>query len=275
VKKPSLTIGPVRVDAVTSDEALDVVEELVKAGKGGAVFTPNVDHIMIAHEDERMREAYARVDLSLADGVPVLWAGRLLGSPLPEKVSGSDFTPALLARAAERGWRVYFLGGAPGVAALARDRLLERLPNLQIVGVDAPRFDPHEPREKQAAIRDRVREAKPDIVLVAFGAPKQEIWIDWMRDELRPAVFFGVGASFDFIAGTIPRAPQWMSRSGLEWVYRLSREPRRLWRRYIVRDTQFLGVLVRALRDRERAPRQAGGPAGLSASARERGQERP
>jgi N-acetylglucosaminyldiphosphoundecaprenol N-acetyl-beta-D-mannosaminyltransferase len=272
VKRPSLTIGPVRVDAVTSDEALDVVEQLVRAGEGGAVFTPNVDHIMIAHEDERMRAAYARVDLSLADGVPVLWAGRMLGSPLPEKVSGSDFTPSVLARAAQRGWRVYFLGGPPGVAEIARDRLLERLPNLQVVGIDAPRFDPREPREKQAEIRDRVRAAKPDIVLVAFGAPKQEIWIDWMRDDLRPAVLFGIGASLDFIAGRIPRAPQWMSRAGLEWVYRLSREPRRLWRRYIVRDTQFLGVLARALRDRERARRQPAGAAGLS--PRERGQER-
>jgi N-acetylglucosaminyldiphosphoundecaprenol N-acetyl-beta-D-mannosaminyltransferase len=253
-----LVLGPVRVDAVTCAEALDAVEALVRAGKGGAVFTPNVDHVMIAHEDAQMRDAYARVDLSLADGMPLLWASRMLGAGLPEKVSGSDFTPLLLERAAERAWRVYFVGGAPGVAARARDLLVERLPGLNVVGVDAPRFAVTDTRESQASLVATVRAAKPDIVLVAFGAPKQEVWIDLVRDELRPAVLLGVGASLDFIAGTVSRAPRWVSHSGLEWLYRLSREPRRMWRRYLVRDPKFLLVLGRALRERARgaSPRQ-------------------
>jgi N-acetylglucosaminyldiphosphoundecaprenol N-acetyl-beta-D-mannosaminyltransferase len=242
----------VRIDAVTFEGALDAVESMVAAGRGGAVFTPNVDHVMIAHEDARMRDAYSRVDLSLPDGMPLLWASRLLGQPLPEKVSGSDFTPRLLERAAARGWRVYFLGGAPGVAATARDRLVEQLPSLQVVGVDAPRFQVTDSRESQRELVAAIRATRPDIVLVAFGAPKQEVWIDLARDELRPAVLLGIGASLDFIAGTVPRAPRWMSSNGLEWLFRLWREPGRMWRRYLVRDSRFVLVLGRALVSRGR-----------------------
>ena len=179
--------------------------------------------------------------------MPLLWAARLLGKPLPEKVSGSDFVPPLLERAAERGWRVYLIGGAPGVAALARDKLLERMPSLQVVGVDAPRIEPGDAPELRDPIVERIRAASPDIVLVALGAPKQEIWIDEVRDTLRPAVLLGVGASLDFVAGTAVRAPRWMSNAGLEWLFRLNSEPRRLLRRYLVRDPKFLFILGRAL----------------------------
>jgi N-acetylglucosaminyldiphosphoundecaprenol N-acetyl-beta-D-mannosaminyltransferase len=256
-------LGPIRIDAVDFDEALAAVESLIASREGGAVFTPNVDHVMIAHEDERMREAYARVDLSVPDGMPLVWASRLLRAPLPERVAGSDLVPALIARAADRGWRVYFLGGAPGAAAAAAEILVGQLPGLQIVGVDAPRYDPKAPRESQADVVARVRAASPDLVFVAFGAPKQEIWIHRFRDDLRPAVMLGVGASLDFLAGKVPRAPRWMAESGLEWLYRLSREPKRLWHRYLVRDPKFLMVVGRALRDRAmgrigRTPRTPG-----------------
>jgi N-acetylglucosaminyldiphosphoundecaprenol N-acetyl-beta-D-mannosaminyltransferase len=245
-----LHIGSLRIDSVTREEALASVEALVRGGEGGAVFTPNVDHVVLAEEDARLRDAYARVNLSLADGMPLVWASRVLGHPVPEKVSGSDFVPSLLERAADRGWRVYFLGGAPGVAALARDKLRERLPRLQVVGVDAPRIDVDDPAEALATQLVPIRAARPQLVLVALGAPKQEIWIDRVRDELRPAVLLGVGASLDFVAGTIPRAPSWMSQLGLEWFFRLTREPRRLWRRYLLRDPKFVLIVGRNLRDR-------------------------
>jgi N-acetylglucosaminyldiphosphoundecaprenol N-acetyl-beta-D-mannosaminyltransferase len=249
-----IPIGALTVDSVTRAGAVDAIEMLVQRGEGGAVFTPNVDHVVLADEDARMRGAYARVNLSLADGMPLVWTLRLLGHAVPEKVSGSDLILPLLARAAERGWRVYFLGGAPGVAALARDKLRESLPRLQIVGIDAPRIDVDEAPEMQAALLDRIRALAPDLVFVALGAPKQEIWIDLVRDQLRPAVLFGVGASLDFVAGTIPRAPTWMSQSGLEWLFRLVREPGRLWRRYLLRDPKFVLIVGRGLRDRA-APR--------------------
>jgi len=235
------------VDAVTQHGALDVFDELVTRGEGGAVFTPNVDHIVIAEDNPRFRDVYSRASLSIADGVPVLWAARLLGKPLPEKVSGSDFVPLLLEHAAKRGWRVYFLGGAPGVAALARDKLRDRLPRLEVVGVEAPRIEPGGPADARNDLIERIRAASPHIILVALGAPKQEFWIDEVRDALRPAVLMGVGASLDFVAGTVRRAPAWMSNVGLEWLFRLSREPRRLWKRYLVRDPRFITILGRAL----------------------------
>jgi N-acetylglucosaminyldiphosphoundecaprenol N-acetyl-beta-D-mannosaminyltransferase len=247
----SFVLGPVRIDSVTRDEALEAFEALVSGRRGGAVFTPNVDHVVIAHEDVRLRAAYARVDLSIADGMPIVWASRLLGTPIPERVAGSDFAPLLLGRAARRGWRVYFLGGAPGVAERAREKVHEQLPDLQVVGIDSPRFDPAQPWERQASVVEQVRAATPDVVLVAFGAPKQEAWIDRARDELPSVVFMGVGATLDFLAGDVPRAPLWMARSGLEWLYRLSHEPRRLWHRYLVRDPRFLMVVARAMRGKD------------------------
>jgi N-acetylglucosaminyldiphosphoundecaprenol N-acetyl-beta-D-mannosaminyltransferase len=242
-----LRIGTLPVDAVTRHEALDFIDRLVASGEGGTVFTPNVDHVVMADENARFRDVYSRASLSLADGMPLLWASRLLGKRLPEKVSGSDFVPLLLERAAERQWRVYFLGGAPGVAALAREKLRDQLPRLEVVGVDAPRIEPGGPAGERDRLVERIRETRPHIVLVALGAPKQELWIDEVRDALRPAVLLGVGASLDFVAGVVPRAPRWMSNAGLEWLFRLRREPRRLWRRYLVRDPKFIVILGRSL----------------------------
>jgi N-acetylglucosaminyldiphosphoundecaprenol N-acetyl-beta-D-mannosaminyltransferase len=252
-----LRLGALGVDPVTLLGAVDAIEDLVRTGRGGAVYTPNVDHVVLADEDDRMRAAYARVSLSLADGMPLVWASHLLGAPVPEKVSGSDLVLPLLERAAERRWRVYFLGGAPGVAALARERLLETLPALNVAGVDAPVVDLDAGPEARAAVLDRIAAARPHVVLVALGAPKQEIWIDRSRDALVPAVLLGVGASLDFVAGTIPRAPKWVSRAGLEWLYRLGREPRRLWRRYLLRDPKFLVILARELTSRAATRRRA------------------
>jgi N-acetylglucosaminyldiphosphoundecaprenol N-acetyl-beta-D-mannosaminyltransferase len=244
---PRLLVGKVPVDRVTRGEALAIVADLVSRGEGGAVFTPNVDHVVLADENPRMRAAYARASLSLADGMPLLWVSRLSGDPLPEKISGSDFTPLVLEQAAERGWGVYFLGGAPGVAALARDKLKQSLPRLQVVGVEAPRIDPDSPPQAYAEIVARIRASGASLVFVALGAPKQELWIDSVREASRPAVFLAVGASLDFVAGTVARAPQWMSSVGLEWAFRLAKEPRRLWKRYLVRDPKFLLIVARSL----------------------------
>jgi N-acetylglucosaminyldiphosphoundecaprenol N-acetyl-beta-D-mannosaminyltransferase len=250
VRVRRLTFGPVPIDAVTMGDALDEVERMVASGEGGAVFTPNVDHIVIASENPRMRAAYARASLSIVDGTPVVWASRLFDPSLPERVAGSDFVPRVLERAADRGWRVYFLGGAPGVSRLAREKLLVTMPKLQVVGLDEGRIHVDDPPEARERVMAPIRAARPDLVFVALGAPKQEIWIDACRDALKPMVFFGIGASLDFIAGTMPRAPSWMAKTGTEWLFRLSREPKRLWRRYLVQDPKFLLILARALRDR-------------------------
>jgi N-acetylglucosaminyldiphosphoundecaprenol N-acetyl-beta-D-mannosaminyltransferase len=242
-----ITIGGVGIDVLTLQTAIDAIEGLIASGRGGTVFTPNVDHIVQCSEDPRFRQAYERASLSLVDGMAVLWAARLLGRPLPEKISGSDLVVPLMRRAADRGWRVYFVGGADGVGAKARDRLLEEMPSLQVVGVSSPMISVDQPAEAWAPIVAAIRETKPDLILVAFGAPKQEIWSTAIRDELAPAVLVGVGASLDFVAGIVERAPKWISDSGLEWLHRLGKEPRRLWRRYLLRDPKFAAIFLRDL----------------------------
>ncbi len=211
------------------------------------MFTPNVDHVVMAEHDVRFRTAYQAAALSLVDGAPVLWASRLLRTPLPAKVSGSDLVMPLMQRAAERGYRVYFLGGAEGVADLARSKLEAALPELRIVGTDASRISVDADPGQVDAVVERIRNAQADLVLVALGAPKQELWSYSRTSALSPAVLIGVGASLDFVAGVQKRAPRWMSKVGMEWLYRLAQEPRRLAGRYLLRDPQFFWILARQL----------------------------
>ena len=243
-----IRIGSLPVDSITLTQALDAIDSLVQGRQGGTVFTPNVDHVVQAEHDPRFRAAYDAVSLSLVDGMPLLWAARLLKTPLPEKISGSDLVRPLMQRAAERGHRVYFLGGAPGAAELAREKLLLELPQLRIVGIDAPRIDVNGSPEDQRPILERIVQAKPDLLLLALGAPKQEIWGHEQRAHLPGIVTIGVGASLEFIAGTVKRAPPWISSIGLEWLYRLLQEPRRLAGRYLLRDPQFFKIVARQLR---------------------------
>ena len=241
-------LGHVPIDRVTFAEALEGISALVEARRGGMVFTPNVDHIVMADENPDFRRAYAAADLSLADGMPVVWASRALGAPVPEKISGSDLVSPLMELAEARGFRVYLLGGAEGVASLAALNLQRKHPRLVIAGTASPRVDLREPASRRQGIIDDIRRAAPDLVLVALGAPKQELWIHQAAEALRPAVLLGVGASIDFLAGTARRAPAWISAAGLEWLYRLVQEPRRLWRRYLVQDPKFLSIFVGELR---------------------------
>jgi N-acetylglucosaminyldiphosphoundecaprenol N-acetyl-beta-D-mannosaminyltransferase len=210
----------------------------------------------MAEHDERFAAAYERADLSLPDGLPLVLASGLLGPRLPEKVSGSDLVVPLMERAAARDLSVYFLGGGPGVAELARQKLVERLPTLRVVGVDAPMIRMDGAGEARAqdlkAVTDPIRAAKPDLVLVALGAPKQELFIDEVAADLAPAVFLGIGASLDFIAGTVRRAPEWAQKSGLEWFHRLVHDPVRLWRRYLVRDSEYPFILLRQIRSQSK-----------------------
>jgi N-acetylglucosaminyldiphosphoundecaprenol N-acetyl-beta-D-mannosaminyltransferase len=256
-RRAGLSIGRLWVDAVTFPQAVAAVERLVERKKGGRVFTPNVDHVVMAEHDERFAAAYSRADLSLADGLPLVAASGLLGVRLPERVSGSDLVVPLMERAAARDLSVYFLGGAPGVAEKARQKLLEQLPTLRVVGVDAPMINvdgtPEERAMRLKSVTDPIRAAKPDLVLVALGAPKQELFIDQVADELAPSVFLGIGASLDFIAGTVQRAPPWARKVGLEWAHRLVHDPVRLWRRYVIRDSEYPLILLRQLRQTRRS----------------------
>ena len=242
-----MRIGQLEIDSVTFAQALARIAELVDGRNGGAVFTPNVDHVVKAEHHPDFRRAYSRADLCLADGMPLVWASRLLGSPLPEKVSGSDLMLPLMRLAAERQWRVYLLGGRPGVAQEAREKLTREL-DVTIVGIDSPVVGSDGTDQSSEQTLERLVAASPDLVLVAFGAPKQELWIDRFAERLGPAVAIGVGGSLDFITGRVRRAPAWMSRAGLEWLFRLLQEPRRMWRRYLVEDPAFIAIVARTRR---------------------------
>jgi len=240
-----LTIGKVPIDVVTFGEALAAIDDLVTKGQGGFVFTPNVDHIVNVDQDPQFAAAYEKASLSLADGAPVVWASRLLEHRLPEKISGSDLIGPLLELAGRKKWRVAFIGAAPGVAEKAAAIVRERW-GTDVVFTEAPMVNLKD-EAFISALAQRVKASKPDLVLLAFGAPKQEFLAEKLSRELT-AVFLGIGASLDFIAGTLKRAPVFMQRFGLEWAYRLAQEPRRLWRRYLINDPKFLLILARTIR---------------------------
>ena len=254
-----IRFGNIWIDSLTFAGALDEIERLVDAGAGGAVFTPNVDHVVQAESDAAFRDAYARASLSLVDGQPLLWASRLLGPPLPEKISGADLVAPLLERAGLRGWRVFLVGGMPGSAQAAAKRFAASH-GVQIAGVEDGRIDlASDPADE--ALLARISQARPHLVLVALGAPKQELWIAARHARLAPAVSLGIGAALDFAAGAARRAPPWMRQAGLEWLYRLAQGPRRLARRYLVNDPKFLAVLLRTWRSPRETRRMGSWPA--------------
>ena len=251
-------IGDLAIDRLSCEQAVDAIEGLVASGRGGAVFTPNVDHVVKARRDVALRAAYRSADLVLADGTPLVWTSRLLGAPLPERVAGSDLLGPLMARAVQRGWRVFLLGGAPGDAAAAADVLARR--GVAIVAAEAPTLAAAADDAASAEVARRIRDARAELVLVALGVPKQELFIQRHLDALRPAVALGIGGSLAFVAGRLPRAPRWMSRAGLEWLHRLSREPGRLWRRYLVEDPAFVPIVVQSWWRASRSARGARAP---------------
>ncbi|MBS2021595.1 MAG: WecB/TagA/CpsF family glycosyltransferase [Deltaproteobacteria bacterium] len=250
-------VGRVWIDKLTRPEALERVADLVRAGRGGTVVTPNIDHLVNVEHDARLLAAYAKADLSLVDSQLVLWATHLLGTPLPERLSGSDLVEPLMEFAAKRGLAVFLLGGSRGAAARSAGLLTARW-GVRIAGYDDP-FIHTEGAADEADIVERIRSTGAQLVLVALGSPKQELFMERNRERLAPAVSFGVGASLDFVAGTVRRAPKWMSRVGLEWFFRLLQEPRRLAHRYLVNDPQIVGILLRTWREpRERRRTQTG-----------------
>lgn len=239
------SIGNLRFDALDLPQTVAVVERALAAGTRGYIVTPNVDHLIEYRRNGAYQTACDAAALRLADGMPIVWASRLLGRSLPARVAGSDLLPALCRMAASNGCTVFLLGGAAGVAQQAAARLTERFPGLRIAGVHAP---PERFASDGAAALEAVRivnAVKPALLFVGLGAPKQELWVHrhWSRLDVTVAVC--CGAAIDFAAGTQVRAPRWMQWAGLEWVWRLAREPGRLWRRYLVRDAAFMGIFLR------------------------------
>jgi N-acetylglucosaminyldiphosphoundecaprenol N-acetyl-beta-D-mannosaminyltransferase len=250
---PKVELFGLSICNLTYEELCRRISERVEAGQPGYIVTPNVDHVCRYHRDPSFQAAYREAAHVLADGMPVVWAARLFGRPIREKLSGSDLLPRLTEYAAERGYSVFYLGAAEGVAEEVARRLEERHPGLRVKGTYSPPYGFEKDPEANAEVLRRLHEAKPDICFVALGSPKQEVWLHENCIAAGVPVLIGVGAAFDFVAGRVRRAPVWMQKSGMEWLWRLSQEPRRLARRYLVDDCFFLALLWREIKKRRRA----------------------
>jgi N-acetylglucosaminyldiphosphoundecaprenol N-acetyl-beta-D-mannosaminyltransferase len=237
------------IDRVTLPEAVHRVLDWATAHEGGCryVVTPNLDHAVMFQENASLRAAYADAALILADGWPLVTASRWLGKPLPERVAGSDLTPALFSAAcqARRPLRVFLLGAAPGVAERAAQVIEKRWPAVHVCGHCSPPLGFEREPATSKRILEQVAAARPDLLVVGLGAPKQELWLHAHRNELEVPVALGVGATIDFLAGERRRAPRWMQRIHLEWLHRLANEPRRLASRYWRDATVFPKLLYR------------------------------
>lgn len=220
------------IDILNTAEVVARIEQFVEQRRFHQIATANTDFVVNAVDDPELRYILRNSDLVIPDGMPLVWASRMMRSRLPERVTGVDLVPQLAALAARNGYRLFMLGARPEVAQQACRRLQEDHPGLNVVGCLSPPMAPLLDMDHSGIVAE-IKAARPDILLVAFGNPKQEKWIHMNRAELQSvSVCLGVGGTFDFIAGVASRAPQWMQRSGLEWVHRLSHEPRRLHRRY-------------------------------------------
>ncbi|HSU65951.1 MAG TPA: WecB/TagA/CpsF family glycosyltransferase [Tepidisphaeraceae bacterium] len=241
---PVIELNGVKLHAVTENQVVTHILDELHGGRGGVVVTPNLDHLRRYLHDLSFGALIAEADLVVADGMPLVWASRLQGTPLPERVPGSTLISTLSAAAGAQGRSVFLLGGDPGTADGAAAALKARFPSCVIAGTHFPPFGFQENPAQMSAIIQILADTKPDIVYVALGSPKQEKLIAKLRPVLPNSWWIGVGNSFSFLAGHVKRAPIWMQRSGLEWTHRLLQEPRRLFRRYLIVGVPFAAKLL-------------------------------
>jgi N-acetylglucosaminyldiphosphoundecaprenol N-acetyl-beta-D-mannosaminyltransferase len=236
---PTISLEGVRIHQIDERTCIEhILKELV-AGRGGFVVTPNLDHLRRCRRNVSFSVLVAEASLVVADGMPLVWASRLQGTPLPQRVAGSDLISTLSAAAAGQGRSIFLLGGADGTAAEAAKILQGRHPQLKVAGTLCPRVGFENDEKSMREIITTLQAARPDIVYVALGSPKQEQVIDRIRRAMPQTWWLGVGVSFSFLCGDVKRAPNWMRRWGLEWIHRLGQEPRRLFKRYVVVGIPF------------------------------------
>lgn len=230
------------IDNLTMAETLNEIEKLVQKKNCSYVVTPNVDHIVRLEKDEELQKVYKNASLILTDGKPLIWISKWYKTPIKEKISGSDLFPRVCQLAANKNYTMYLLGAAEGVADTAARNLMKKYPGLNIVGTYSPPFGFEKNEQEMNKIKTQIQDVHPDILIVGLGCPKQEKFMYYHCKELGVPISFGLGASIDFEAGNIKRAPKWMSNHGLEWLYRFSKEPKRLFKRYFVDDLKIISV---------------------------------
>jgi N-acetylglucosaminyldiphosphoundecaprenol N-acetyl-beta-D-mannosaminyltransferase len=252
-----ISLMGMQIDHVTEGQAVEAIGNSLSRGRGGWVITPNLEHLRRYRRDQGLKEFFEQADLVLADGMPLIWASKLKGTPLPARVAGSDLIWSLSMEAARQGRSIFVLGGTREAGWEAARRLQERCPGLLIAGMVYPPHGFDSDPKAMDQIIETLEVVEPDIVYVGLGFPKQERVIAMLRDRFPQTWFLGIGISIGFVGGQVARAPVWMQRAGLEWLHRLAQEPRRLGRRYLVNGLPFAarlllhGALSRRLRGSE------------------------
>lgn len=241
---PAIELAGVKLHAISERQCVDHVRAALAAGRGGWIVTANLDHLRRLRSAEDFRACYAAADVAVADGMPLVWAAKVQGTPLPARVAGSDLIFSLSAMAGEGRRRVFFLGGDPGTAEAASQRLAERHPGLVVAGCDCPAFGFERDPAAMGALQAKLALSRAEVVFVALGSPKQELLIAKLRAALPGAWWIGIGISFSFVTGDVVRAPRWIQKLGLEWLHRLVQEPRRLAKRYLVQGLPFAAWLL-------------------------------
>ena len=236
------------IDNLTMAETLSAIEDLIQQKKNAYIVTPNVDHIVKLESNELLKASYSEADLILTDGKPLVWASKIYRKPIKEKISGSDLFPELCKLAAEKHYSMFFLGAKEGVAARAAENLKIKYPGLEVVGCYAPPWGFEKDSTELDKIEKMIKDAKPHILILALGCPKQEIFAHQFRNRFNVPVSLCLGATLDFSAGRVKRAPRWMANVGLEWLFRLCQEPKRMFKRYVLEDWKFAGLFVKYYR---------------------------
>lgn len=236
---PAMNVLGVRVDAIRIDQVIAILERWIERRERNYVCLANVHGIMECRRDSELKAIYSSAGLSTPDGMPLVWLGRLRGFREVERVYGPDLVVALCERSKERGYRHFLYGGGEGVAERMESSLKRRFPRLRIVGRHTPPFRELTPVEDEDVVR-AINASGADVVWVGLGTGKQDRFMSAHVGRLEAPVLVGVGAAFDFLAGTKRQAPRWMRRAGLEWLFRLASEPRRLGRRYLLDNPEFV-----------------------------------
>ena len=244
------------IDALTMEETIAEVEKIIERGVPTQHVVINANKVNLMNEDPELKRIVNECPLINADGISILWAAKFLGVPIKDRVTGVDLFLNLVELANEKGYKIYLFGAREEVVKKAKRNLERKYPNLQIVGYRNGYFT----EEDEPEIVRNMQESGADIMFVGFSSPKKEYWINKYIDQLGIPFVMGVGGSFDYLAGETVRAPKWVRNRGFEWVYRLVQEPRRMWRRYVIGNAQFVGYTVktRIEQDKAGAKRAAG-----------------
>lgn len=233
------------IDNLTKEEAVKHIEHCIKCRKISHVITPNVDQIIRMENDSYFRRICENAELLLADGTPLLWIAKWYRTPIKEKICGSDLVPELCGVSAEKGYKVFFLGAAKGVADKAAENLKRKYPGLKVAGTYSPPYGFEKDPQEIDRINRILRESGADMLFVGMGVPKQDIFIYENMEKYQIPVSFSIGATIDFEAGVQKRCPKWVNRIGMEWFYRLCSNPRRMFRRYIVDDMKIFRLALK------------------------------